>query len=93
MLFDEEPTLPVLRHEIEPVVQRRFDWGETGAFLIMGLIGLAACAFSAASFRKAIAEESFLGDFTLIGWVLALIGAACVGVSSWYLYRRWARRD
>ena len=93
VLFDEEPTLPVLRHEIEPVVQRRFDWGETGAFLIMGLIGLAACAFSAASFRKAIAEESFLGDFTLIGWVLALIGAACVGVSSWYLYRRWARRD
>lgn len=93
VLFDDEPTLPVLRHEIEPVVQRRFDWGETGAFLIMGLIGLAACAFSAASFRKAMAEDSFLGDFTLIGWVLAFIGAACVGVSSWCLYRRWARRD
>ncbi|MBI2262983.1 MAG: glycoside hydrolase family protein [Caulobacterales bacterium] len=93
VLFDDEPGLAVLRHEIEPVAPRRFDWSETGAFLIMGLIGLAACAFSAASFRKAMGEQDILGDFTLIGWVLALIGVTCVGVSSWYLYRRWARRD
>lgn len=93
VLFDDEPGLAVLRHEIEPVAPRRFDWSETGAFLIMGLIGLAACAFSAASFRKAMGERDILGDFTLIGWVLALIGVTCVGVSSWYLYRRWARRD
>ncbi|HZW15635.1 MAG TPA: glycoside hydrolase family protein [Brevundimonas sp.] len=93
VLFDDEPGLAVLRHEIQPAAPRRFDWSETGAFLIMGLIGLAACAFSAASFRKAMREEDFLGDFTLIGWVLALIGVACVGVSSWYLYRRWTRRD
>ena len=93
VLFDDEPGLSVLRHEIELVPARRFDWSEAGAFLIMGLIGLAACAFSAASFRKAMREEDFLGDFTLIGWVLALIGVACVGVSSWYLYRRWSRRS
>ena len=93
VLFDDEPGLAVLRHELEPVAPRRFDWSETGAFLIMGLIGLAACAFSAASFRKAMGEQDILGDFTLIGWVLALIGVACVVVSSWYLYRRWARRD
>lgn len=93
VLFDDEPGLAVLRHEIEPVAPRRFDWSETGAFLIMGLIGLAACAFSAASFRKAMGEGDILGDFTVIGWVLALIGVVCVAVSSWYLYRRWARRD
>jgi len=93
VLFDDEPGLAVLRHEIEPVAPRRFDWSETGAFLVMGLIGLAACAFSAASFRKAMREADFLGDFTLIGWVLALIGVICVGVSSWHLYRRWTRRD
>jgi lysozyme len=93
VLFDDEPGLAVLRHEVEIIPARRFDWSETGAFLIMGLIGLAACAFSAASFRKAMREEDVLGDFTLIGWVLALIGVACVGVSSWNLYRRWTRRD
>ena len=93
VLFDDEPGLAVLRHEIEPIAPRRFDWSETGAFLIMGLIGLAACAFSAASFRKAMGEDDILGDFTVIGWVLALIGVACVVVSSWHLYRRWARRD
>jgi lysozyme len=93
VLFEDEPGLSVLRHEIETVAPRRFDWSETGAFLIMGLIGLAACAFAAASFRKAMGEEDILGDFTVIGWVLALIGVACVGVSSWHLYRRWTRRD
>lgn len=93
VLFDDEPGLAVLRHEIQPVAKRPFDWSETGAFLVMGLIGLAACAFSAASFRKAMGEQDILGDFTLIGWVLALIGVICVGVSSWHLYRRWTRRD
>lgn len=93
VLFDETPSAPVLRHETEAVPARRFDWSQTGAYLTMGLIGLAACAFSAAAFRKAMAEDSFLGDFTLIGWVLAFIGVICVGVSSWHLIRQWARRD
>ena len=92
-LFDEPPSAPVLRHEAGVPSTRRFDWGETGAFMIMGAIGLAACAFSAAAFRKAMTDDSFIGDFTLIGWVLALIGLTCVGVSAWNLYRRWGRRD
>ena len=91
-LFENEPPLSVLRHE-SGQAPARFDWGETGAFLIMGLVGLGACAASAASFRKAMTDDSFIGDFTIIGWVLALIGLTCVGVSSWNLYRRWARRD
>ncbi len=92
-LFDEETSQPVLRHESEPVARPRFDWGETGAFLIMGAVGLGACAAAAASFRKAMADASVTGDFTIIGWVLALIGLTCVGVSSWNLYRRWGRGD
>jgi lysozyme len=32
VLFEDEPTLSVLRHEVEPAGPRRFDWSETGAF-------------------------------------------------------------
>ena len=59
----------------------------------MGAVGLLACAFSAAAFRKGLADDSFIGDFTIIGWVLALIGVICVGVSSWNLYVRWGKPD
>ncbi len=93
VLFEEEPTLSVLRHEIEAAPPRRFDWSVTGAFLIMGVTGLTACAAAAAAFRKAMVDESPLNDYTVIGWVLALIGVICVGVSSWNLYARWGRRD
>ena len=93
VLFEDEPTLSVLRHEVEPAGPRRFDWSQTGAYLTMGAVGLLACAFSAAAFRKGLADDSFIGDFTIIGWVLALIGVICVGVSSWNLYVRWGKPD
>lgn len=93
VLFDEEPGLSVLRHEVEPAAPRRFDWSVTGAFVIMGLTGLAACAAAAAAFRKAMIDDSQLNDFTVIGWILALIGVICVGVSSWNLFVQWGRRD
>lgn len=90
-LFTDEPSLSVLRHEVEPEQPRRFDWSETGAFLIMGGVGLAACAASAAAFRLAVTEPSDMGETAVIAWALALIGAICVGVSSWNLYVRWGR--
>lgn len=93
VLFDEEPTLSVLRHEVEPSAPRRFDWSVTGAFMIMGVTGLTACAAAAAAFRKAMLDDSSLNDYVVIGWVLALIGVICVGVSSWNLFVRWGRRD
>ncbi|MFN3932729.1 MAG: lysozyme [Brevundimonas sp.] len=93
VLFDEEPTASVLRHEVEAVAPRRFDWSVTGAFLIMGVTGLTACAAAAAAFRKAMVDQTSLSDYLVIGWVLALIGVICVGVSSWNLYARWGRRD
>nr|WP_246347597.1 lysozyme [Brevundimonas basaltis] len=93
VLFEQEPAPSVLRHEVEPAAPRRFDWSVTGAWVIMGLTGLAACAAAAASFRKAMVDESSLNDFMVIGWILALIGVICVGVSAWNLFVQWGRRD
>lgn len=65
-----------------------FDWNETGAFIIMGAVGLTSFGAAMAAFR--LASETSTGDeTTIIAWVLAVIGAACVGVSSFNLYRRW----
>lgn len=89
----EEPTRPVLRHEVEPAAPRRFDWSQTGMYLVMGSLGLAACAFSAAAFRLAVERPSPMGETAVIAWALAVIGVICVGVSSWNLYMRWGRRD
>lgn len=93
VLFEDEPTLSVLRHEIEPTPSRRFDWSESGAYLIMGGVGLVACGASAAAFRLAVEQPSPMGETTVIAWSLALIGVICVGVSCWKLYVRWGKPD
>lgn len=93
VLFDEAPTEPVLRHEVEPEPSRRFDWSLKGAYAVMGLTGLAACAFSAAAFRLAFADQSPLNDYTVIAWILALIGAVCVSVAAWKLFLQGGRPD
>lgn len=93
-LFGEDLSLtqggaPILRRgEIEISAPASFDWSETGAFIIMGAVGLTAFGAAMAAFRLA-AEQSGGDETTIIAWVLALIGAGCVGVSSFNLYRRW----
>ena len=92
-LFGEDLTLtlggaPIMRHEIEMEAPARFDWKETGPFIFMGGVGLVSFGASMAAFRRA-AEQSGGGDLTIIGWVLALIGLGCVGVSSINLYRKF----
>lgn len=92
-LFGEDLTLtlggaPVMRHEVETQAPARFDWKETGPFIFMGGVGLVSFGASMAAFRRA-AEQSGGGDLTIIGWVLALIGLGCVGVSSVNLYRKF----
>lgn len=93
VLFEDEPTLSVLRHEVETTSPRRFDWSETGAYLVMGGVGLVACGASAAAFRLAVEQPSPMGETTVVAWSLALIGVICVGVSSWKLYVRWGKPD
>lgn len=90
-LFVEEPALSVLRHEVEPEAPARFEKSQTGAFLIMGGVGLLASAFSAAAFRLALEEPSPMGETTVVAWTLAVIGGVCVVVSSLNLYMRWGR--
>ncbi|ADL01707.1 lysozyme [Brevundimonas subvibrioides] len=93
-LFGEDLSLtqggaPVMRHgDIELEAPASFDWSETGAFIIMGAVGLTAFGAAMAAFRLA-SEQSGGDETTIIAWVLAVIGAACVGVSSFNLYRRW----
>ncbi len=93
-LFGEDMTLthaagPIMGYETEPQTPARFDWSETGAFIIMGAVGLTAFGASMAAFRLASEQSDGGSETTMIAWVLAVIGAACVGVSSFNLYRRW----
>jgi lysozyme len=93
-LFGEELGLAqgggaILRHETEPAAPARFDWSETGAFVIMGAVGLTSFGAAMAAFRLASEQNNGGTETAMIAWVLALIGAACVGVSSFNLYRRW----
>ena len=92
-LFGEDLALTqggssIMRHEIEMEAPVRFDWKETAPFIFMGGVGLVSFGASMAAFRRA-AETSSGGELTIIGWVLALIGLACVGISSINLYRRF----
>jgi len=87
-LFEDDSGLvSVLRHE-EPDVPQRFDWSQTGAFAIMGGVGLVAAVSSAAAFRLSIESPSPMGETTIVAWTLAVIGGVCVVVSVWNLYPR-----
>lgn len=91
-LFGEDLTLTlggsVMRHEMEYEAPAKFDWKETAPFIFMGGVGLVSFGASMAAFRRA-AEQSGGSELTIIGWVLALIGLGCVGVSSINLYRKF----
>jgi lysozyme len=93
-LFGEDLSLtqgggPIMRHgDVEATPPASFDWSETGAFIIMGAVGLTAFGAAMAAFRLA-SEQTGGNETTIIAWVLAVIGAGCVGVSSFNLYRRW----
>lgn len=91
-LFGEDLALTlggsVMRHEMEFEAPAKFDWKETAPFIFMGGVGLVSFGASMAAFRRA-AEQSGGSELTIIGWVLALIGLGCVGVSSINLYRKF----
>jgi len=93
VLFDEAAALEHLsiRNDTDALPPRRFDWSETGLFLIMGGIGLVSFGAAMAAFRRA--SEVGGGDTAMIGWVLAVIALACVSVSGFNLYQRFGRAD
>lgn len=90
---DETPAAPVMRHEATPAKAKGFDWGYTGAFLIMGAIGFTACGAAAAAFRLASSRPSPSNETLVIAGVLGLIGAVCVAAAAWNLYVRWSKPD
>ncbi len=69
----------------------KFDWNETGAFLIMGGIGLVAFGAAAAAFRRAGVTSS--REAFVIGSVLAVIALVCIVTSSFSLYSKWSTPD
>lgn len=75
-----------------PKPRRGFDWGYTGAFLLIGALGMLACGASAALFRLAIRQEG-TPQTGLIAAVFAIMGIAFVGVAAWKLYDRWGTSD
>ncbi|CAN5151217.1 hypothetical protein BH10PSE2_BH10PSE2_16420 [soil metagenome] len=84
---------PIIRHEVlDDIPLKRVAWREMGAFLIMGGFGLVSFGMSMAAFRRA-SQSSGSDELTIIAIVLALLGAACVGVAAYNLYRRWGRED
>lgn len=93
LVGDETPAAPVMRHEATPAKAKGFDWGYTGAFLIMGAIGFTACGAAAAAFRLAANRPSPSNETLVIAGVLGLIGAVCVAAAAWNLYVRWSKPD
>ena len=97
-LFEDDGALrlgahQMIRHEMVGEAPLRLEWRETGLYLVMGAFGLLSFGMSMAAFRKASQADSGSNDITIIAWVLAVIGAACVGVSAYNLYRRLGRAD
>ena len=65
-----------------------FAWRKVWAYLVMGGFGLVSLAVSMAALRKASLANTDIGGILAIAAVLALIGAACVGVSAYNIYQR-----
>lgn len=89
--LEAAPLAPgVIKHEagVDPV---RFDWSEAGMYVVMGLLGLTACAFSAAAFRLAYVTPAPNTEPVVIAWALAITGVACVVVAAWNLYSQSRR--
>jgi len=65
-----------------------FSWRRVWAYLVMGGFGLVSLAVSMAALRKASLANTDVTSILAIAGVLALIGAACVGVSAYNIYQR-----
>jgi lysozyme len=85
---------PVLRHEESEQRRSLFDLSEAGAFVSMGAVGLVAFAAAMGGFQLAASSESnrAINETAIVAWLLAGIGAVCVGVSAYNLFKRWGQK-
>ncbi len=65
-----------------------FSWRRVWAYLVMGGFGLVSLAMAMAALRKASIASTDVRSILAIAAVLAVIGAACVGVSAYNIYQR-----
>lgn len=97
-LFDDGWDAPsvlsgrVVHHEamLEPTPpSRSLRFGATGPYMLLGLIGFVAFAGALFAFwRGGGSGVGAMHDPKVLAWVLALIGAACVSISVYFLMKR-----
>lgn len=95
-LFEDDTGLtlgPVLRHEAEPEHPAGFDWSGVGAFIVMSGVGLVSIGAALAAVRRVLADGDGGREFGLIAAALGIIGLVTIGVSTWNLYLRLARKE
>lgn len=86
---DQEVAQRVIRYEeLEDETPVGPGRSSSGPFILMGAIGLAALGGALSAFIKARAGVDGINDLTVVAWALALIGAACVGTSVYFLLKR-----
>jgi hypothetical protein len=60
----------------------------TGPYVLLGFIGFVAFGGALFAVSREHASAGAVGNPVLLAWILALIGAACVGISGYFLFRR-----
>ncbi|MDQ1153119.1 lysozyme [Brevundimonas sp. SORGH_AS_0993] len=85
------PAAPLPARRKAPVRRAKGSWVDLATILVLGALGMLAVGAAMAAFVRASVAPG--GDSTLIGWVLIVLAAACIGVSGYNLYQRWGRPD
>ena len=62
--------------------------GLMGPYLLLGFIGFVAFGGALFAFSRGHAANGAAGNPVVLAWILALIGAACVGISVYFLLKR-----
>lgn len=60
----------------------------TGPYVLLGFIGFVAFGGALFAFSRGRAASAGAGNPVVLAWILALIGAACVGISVYFLLKR-----
>ena len=67
--------------------------GVTGPYVLLGFIGFVAFGGALFAFSRGHAANSGAGNPVVLAWILALIGAACVGISVYFLLKRLSGQE